>query len=48
MRGDSPAAQHWYVPVTACFDGGESDTLLDIVLKKMTNRDHASQGPVDG
>jgi tetraacyldisaccharide 4'-kinase len=32
-------AQHWYVPVTASFDGGEAGMLLDIVLNKMTQRD---------
>jgi len=41
-------AQHWYVPVSACFDGGEADTLLDIVLRKIEKRDQASQGPTDG
>jgi tetraacyldisaccharide 4'-kinase len=41
-------AQHWYVPVSACFDGGEADTLLDIVLRKIEQRDQASQGPTHG
>jgi tetraacyldisaccharide 4'-kinase len=40
--------QHWYVPVSACFDGGEADTLLDIVLRKIEKRDQASQGPTHG
>jgi tetraacyldisaccharide 4'-kinase len=40
--------RHWYVPVTACFDGAESSTLLDIVLKKIANRDQPSQGPING
>ena len=40
--------RHWYVPVTACFDGGESATLLDIVLKKISTRDQPSQGPING
>jgi tetraacyldisaccharide 4'-kinase len=40
--------QHWYVPVTACFDGGESTTLLDVVIGKIAQRDHASQGSVHG
>jgi tetraacyldisaccharide 4'-kinase len=40
--------QHWYVPVTACFDGAESRMLLDVVLKKITNRDVKSQGRLDG
>ena len=26
--------RHWYVPVSACFDGGESTTLLDIVTQQ--------------
>jgi tetraacyldisaccharide 4'-kinase len=40
--------RHWYVPVSACFDGGEADTLLDIVLRKIEKRDQASQGPTHG
>ena len=40
--------RHWYVPVSACFDGGEADTLLDIVLRKIEQRDQASQGPTHG
>jgi tetraacyldisaccharide 4'-kinase len=32
------AAHHWYVPVTASFDGGESNVLLDIVTKAMARR----------
>ncbi len=31
-------AHHWYVPVTASFDGGESNVLLDIVTKAMARR----------
>lgn len=41
-------SQHWYVPVTACFDGGESNTLLDIVLQRISRRDQSSQGSVNG
>jgi tetraacyldisaccharide 4'-kinase len=40
--------RHWYVPVSACFDGGEADTLLSIVLRKIEKRDQASQGPTHG
>jgi tetraacyldisaccharide 4'-kinase len=40
--------RHWYVPVNAHFDGGESDALLSVVLKKITNRDQPSQGPING
>jgi tetraacyldisaccharide 4'-kinase len=29
---------HWYVPVTASFDGGESKMLLDIVTRAMSMR----------
>jgi tetraacyldisaccharide 4'-kinase len=36
-------AQHWYVPVTASFDGGEASALLDIILSKMTQRDTGSR-----
>jgi tetraacyldisaccharide 4'-kinase len=27
--------RHWYVPVTACFDGGESAALLDAVVGRI-------------
>ncbi len=30
--------QHWYVPVTASFDGGESQALLDIVTQAIHKR----------
>jgi tetraacyldisaccharide 4'-kinase len=40
--------QHWYVPVTASFDGAEADSLLDVILNKITNRDTMSQGRIDG
>jgi tetraacyldisaccharide 4'-kinase len=29
---------HWYVPVSACFDGGESDLLLDVVTQAINRR----------
>jgi tetraacyldisaccharide 4'-kinase len=29
---------HWYVPVTASFDGGESNVLLDIVTQALAKR----------
>jgi tetraacyldisaccharide 4'-kinase len=32
------APSHWYVPVTAMFDGGESDNLLKIVTEAMAIR----------
>ncbi len=32
--------RQWYVPVTACFDAGESSTLLDIVIGKIRRREH--------
>jgi tetraacyldisaccharide 4'-kinase len=41
-------SRHWYVPVSACFDGGEADALLDIVMRKIEKRDQASQGPIHG
>jgi tetraacyldisaccharide 4'-kinase len=41
-------AQHWYVPVSACFDGGESSTLLNVIINRIEKRDQASQGPVHG
>jgi tetraacyldisaccharide 4'-kinase len=36
-------AQHWYVPVSACFEGVESAALLDTVIDRIQKRDHASQ-----
>jgi len=39
---------HWYVPVTASFEDGDADSLLNIVLGRITNRDHISQGTIDG
>ena len=30
--------RHWYVPVTANFDGGESNVLLNVVTQAMANR----------
>ena len=41
-------AQHWYVPVSACFEAGESAALLDKVIGKIQKRDRASQGSVHG
>ena len=36
-------AQHWYVPVSACFDGAESAALLGTVIDRIQKRDHVSQ-----
>jgi tetraacyldisaccharide 4'-kinase len=30
-------ARHWYVPVTACFEGSESTRLLDGIIGKIDN-----------
>jgi hypothetical protein len=30
--------EHWYVPVTASFDGGESNALLDVVIRAIAGR----------
>ncbi len=46
--GAFAGTRHFYVPVSASFDGTEAKALLDIVLTKMTHRDLASQGPIDG
>jgi tetraacyldisaccharide 4'-kinase len=35
---------HWYVPVTASFEAGEADSLMNTVLTKIKNRDRRSQG----
>ena len=31
--------RHWYVPVNAQFDGGESTTLLGIVMQSLAQRE---------
>jgi tetraacyldisaccharide 4'-kinase len=36
-------AQHWYVPVSACFEGAESALLLDTVIDRIQKRDLTSQ-----
>jgi tetraacyldisaccharide 4'-kinase len=41
-------ARHWYVPVTACFDGAESTTLLDIVTQNLAKREPPSRGILNG
>jgi tetraacyldisaccharide 4'-kinase len=38
--------RHWYVPVSAHFEGGESSTLLDIVTERIAGR--SPQRTVDG
>jgi len=40
--------RHWYVPVSACFDGGESTTLLDIVTQSIAKRGQSSPGALHG
>lgn len=40
--------QHWYVPVTASFDGAEAAALLDIVMKKIMRSDQPTRGPIHG
>lgn len=40
--------QHWYVPVSACFEGAESNSLLDVIIDRIKQRDRGSQGPVHG
>jgi tetraacyldisaccharide 4'-kinase len=36
-------AQHWYVPVSACFEDAESATLLGTVIDRIKKRDQVSQ-----
>ncbi len=38
--------RHWYVPVTANFDGGEAEMLLGIVSRRIAGR--GSRGKIDG
>jgi tetraacyldisaccharide 4'-kinase len=40
--------RHWYVPVNACFDGGESTMLLDIVTQCIAKREQLAQGTRNG
>ena len=40
--------RHWYVPVAACFDEGESNSLLDIVVSRIEKRHNLAQGPTNG
>ena len=40
--------RHWYVPVSACFDGGESTTLLDIVTQSIAKRRQSPPGALHG
>ncbi|MGO9514356.1 MAG: tetraacyldisaccharide 4'-kinase [Steroidobacteraceae bacterium] len=40
--------RHWYVPVSACFDGAESTTLLDIVTHSIARRESPSPGINNG
>lgn len=40
--------RHWYVPVSACFDGGESAMLLDIVRQCLLKREQSARGSIDG
>jgi tetraacyldisaccharide 4'-kinase len=37
--------EHWYVPVTACFDGAESAKLVNTVIERIERRNRALQGP---
>jgi len=39
--------RHWYVPVSACFDGGESTKLLDIVTQRI-KPEPSSRGIIHG
>jgi tetraacyldisaccharide 4'-kinase len=41
------AARHWYVPVSAHFEAGESTTLLDIVTDRIAERG-SPRGTIDG
>jgi tetraacyldisaccharide 4'-kinase len=40
--------RHWYVPVSACFDGAESTTLLGIVTQNLAKREPPSRGILNG
>ena len=36
--------RHWYVPVSACFEAGESHTLLNVVMHRIANRESPRRG----
>jgi len=36
--------RHWYVPVNACFEAGESHTLLNVVMHRIANRESSRRG----
>ena len=36
--------RHWYVPVSACFEGGESTTLLEIVIARFQRSERVAKG----
>jgi tetraacyldisaccharide 4'-kinase len=38
--------RHWYVPVNACFDTGESHTLLEVVMHRIAKSPR--RGTLDG
>lgn len=40
--------QHWYVPVNACFESGDSIRLLDVVMQKIRRGGAATRGIGDG
>jgi tetraacyldisaccharide 4'-kinase len=40
--------RHWYVPVSACFEGGESTTLLENVIARIAVRGGAPRETGDG
>lgn len=40
--------RHWFVPVSARFDGAEPARLFNIVMAKISKRGHAPPGVVDG
>jgi tetraacyldisaccharide 4'-kinase len=40
--------RHWYVPVSASFDAGESTTLLGIVANRIAQHEPASRGGMNG
>ena len=46
--GGSADERHWYVPVNAYFDAGESHTLLSIVMSCIADPRGAPQGTVHG
>jgi tetraacyldisaccharide 4'-kinase len=46
--GQAADERHWYVPVNAYFESGESNKLLGIVTQRISNHEPTLRGPAHG